>query len=96
MLIRRGGATSVLSTLLLLAAGSPVGAADDPVTDTVAPVISNVGIPAGAMVGLNPYLGLTVSDNVGVVRVEVMHGPVRVGDSGTGAWETPVSTSPST
>ncbi|GGN70326.1 hypothetical protein GCM10010112_36730 [Actinoplanes lobatus] len=88
MIMRRGGAVSALSTLLLLSAGLPARAADDPVADTVAPVVNDFGIPSGTLVGLNPYFTSTVSDNVGVVRVEVWHGRVRLADSGTGAWET--------
>ncbi|WP_433793112.1 Ig-like domain-containing protein [Actinoplanes sp. CA-252034] len=90
MIKKHGASISALSTLLLLSTGLPARAADDPVADTIAPVISFLSIPSGGVVGLNPYITANVSDNVGVVRAELWHSRVRLADTGPGTWEVAV------
>ncbi len=74
--------SATVAGALIVAGPAPAFAADEQ-----APRIVDTGMQSG-LVGLRPTLTMKVADNVGVVRVEVLHARVRLADvTVTGAGE---------
>jgi predicted secreted protein len=79
----RAATVVAISGSLILAGGTPAWAADD-----TAPVIVDSGLPANGLVALWPRIVSTVSDDVGVVRVEVWAEGRLFDSTQDGSWTT--------
>ncbi|MBB2945111.1 putative secreted protein [Actinoplanes lutulentus] len=77
----RIAAAAAISGTLILAGGTPAFA------DDISPTVVDSGITAG-LIGVQPTITSTVSDDVAVVRVEIWSGRIRLAGTPDGTWTT--------